>query len=112
MELRFNKFKTTSSLFYKKPEFASIKIEDHHLTLTIMPYFGLCEKFRLIGKIQQDFEKEIFAAIPNDIEYDDLSDPDFSTAKAMGIDRYICIYKNYRKVIILDGNNVGLILKN
>lgn len=112
MELRFKKFKTTNSLFYKKPDFASIKIENDHLTLMILPYLGLCEDFRLIGKIQQDFEKETFAAIPKDIEYDDLNDPDFSKAKAMGIDRYICIYKNYRKVIILDGNNVGIILKN
>jgi hypothetical protein len=112
MLLRFTKFKFSTSFFYRKVNNFTVEINDSKISVSVPPYLVYCGQYTLISKLSSDFEKETFLAVQSTDSYILDDDPDLSIAKYCNLDRYIVIYKGYRKIIVVDRNKDGVILKN
>ena len=112
MLLRFTKFKFSTSFFYKKANNFTVEINENVISVSVPPYLVYCGKYTLVSKLSSDFEKETFLAVQNIDSYVLADDPDLSIARYCNLDRYIVIYKGYRKIILVDKNKDGVLLKN
>lgn len=112
MILRFKKMKFTTSLFYKSANTLQVEINNNIVNVTIFPYFTYSNSYTIISKYDEDFEKTTYIAVRNFKGYDLSNDPDLSKARMLDLINTIKIYKGYRKFLVADSKNNGIILKN
>lgn len=111
MELRFGKLKFGTGLFYKNVD-SIVRVDGANISVSIPKYLYYCNNFTLVLKHSEDYEKETFVAVKNMPDYDVANDVGLEMAKMLNLIHTIKIYKGFRKIIVVDSNYDGVILKN
>ncbi len=101
----FNKYKFSTSLFYKKIEMANIKHESGVFHVTVVPFYDYCGKYHIYSVAEKDSNRTLYLTMKSQ---DEIVNFDLLHAHNKF---YISLSYDGSKAMIFNADLSGIILK-
>lgn len=105
MKYFYNKYKFSTSIFYKSIEYAKIEHNSGIFSITVLPFLNYCGKYHIHSVALKDSNRTLFLTMKSDTDVVDF-DMMFGSNEF-----FISISHDGRKAMVFDTNKDGIILK-